>query len=62
MYYMAHDAPREDPVRKDINHDHEPIMSPIRMETMADRVWIPQFQWTEWPTDVSCLVNLTVFS
>ena len=25
----------KDPVRKDIDYDHEPIMSPIWMETMA---------------------------
>ena len=28
----------EDPVSKDINHDHEPIMLPIRMEMIADMV------------------------
>ena len=38
MYYTMNKAPCEEPVIKDINHDDEPIILPIWMETMDDMV------------------------
>ena len=38
MYCTAYNVPRDDPVSKDIYHDHEPIMLPIWVETMAGMV------------------------
>ena len=38
MYYTMHDAPHKDPVSEDMNHNHEPIMSPIQLEMMDGMV------------------------